>query len=44
MPNKEFFLYFENFEKGIIVLYVRDLPVGPAASSAATTSSSTATR
>ena len=26
MPNKQFFLSFENFEKGLIVLYVRDLP------------------
>ena len=26
-PNKQFFLSFENFEKGLIVLYVRDLPV-----------------
>ena len=28
MPNKQFFLSFEKFEKGLIVLYVRDLPVG----------------
>ena len=27
MPNKQFVLYFQNFEKGLIVLYVRDLPV-----------------
>ena len=27
MPNKQFFLSFENFEKGLVVLYVRDLPV-----------------
>ena len=28
MPNKQFLISFENFEKGFIVLYVRDLP-GP---------------
>ena len=29
MPNKQFFLSFENFEKGLIVLYACDLPVIP---------------
>ena len=27
MPNKQYFLSFGNFEKGLNVLYVRDLPV-----------------
>ena len=26
MPNKQFFLSYENFEKGLIVIYARDLP------------------
>ena len=26
MPNKQFFLSFENFEKGLIVLYALGLP------------------
>ena len=30
MPNKQFFLSLENFEKGLIVLYVCDSPVNPA--------------
>ena len=27
MPNKQFFLSYEKFEKVLFVLYVRDLPV-----------------
>ena len=33
MQNKQFLLTFESFEKGLIVLYVRDLPAIPCSSS-----------